>query len=128
MRVVSPHSILRAETDITTYRRIFFTGKSGQKYDFHAWPLETRFKPMGAVFFVTRRSHENKTYLRSGSHESIFIGKTGDLSAPLGSQTLLDRFTKHGANCVCVHLVANEERRLAAEQDLIAGNSTHCNE
>lgn len=128
MRVISAHGIPQAETDIPTYRRIFFTGKSGQKYDFHAWPLETRFKSLGAVFFVTKRSLENKTYLRSGSHESVFIGQTDNLSAPLASQTLLDRFAKHGANCICVHLVANEERRLAAAQDLIAGNSTHCNE
>lgn len=82
---------------------------------------------MGAVFFVTKRSLDNKTYLRSASHEYIFIGKTDNLNAPLASPNELDRFAKHGANCVCVHLVANEQQRLAAEQDLIAGNSTHCN-
>ena len=117
----------KAETRIATYRRIFFTGKSGQKYYFHAWPLATRFKSLGAVFFVTKRSLDNKTYLRSASHEYIYIGKTDNLNAPLASQGDLDRFAKHGANCVCVHLVANEEQRLAAEQDLIAGNNTHCN-
>ncbi len=79
------------------------------------------------MFFVTRRSLENKTYLRSASHEYIFIGKTDNLNAPLASQIELDRFAKHGANCICVHLVASEEQRLVAEQDLIAGNRTHCN-
>lgn len=120
-------AIARAETNIATYRRISFTGKSGQKYYFHAWPLQTRFKALGAVFFVTKRSLENKTYLRSANHEGIFIGKTSNLGEPLATQGQLDRFTKHGANCICVHLVENEERRLAAEQDLIAGNTTACN-
>ena len=112
---------------IATYRRIVFTGKSGQKYYFHAWPLATRFKSLGAVFFVTKRSLDNKTYVRSARHEYIFIGKTDNLNAPLASQDALERFARHGANCICVHLVANEAQRLAAEQDLIAGNNTHCN-
>ena len=28
---------------------INFRGKSGERYCFQAWPLDTRFKPMGAV-------------------------------------------------------------------------------
>ena len=118
----------QAETDIATYRGITFTGKSGQKYYFHAWPLETRFKSVAAVFFVTKRGFDNKTYVRSACHERIFIGQTDNLSAPFATQFQLDRFTKHGANCICVCVVANGEQRIAAEQDLIAGNTTSCNE
>ena len=115
------------EKSIATYRRISFTGKSGQKYYFHAWPLGTRFKALGAVFFVTRRTMENKNYMRSANHETIFIGKTGNLGDPIATPGQLDRFTKHGANCVCIHLVEDEDRRLVTEQDLLAGNSTTCN-
>jgi len=81
-----------------------------------------------AVFFVTKRSFDNKTYFRSACHERIFIGQTDNLSAPLATQFQLDRFTRQGANCICVHVVADEEQRVAAQRDLIAGNSTSCNE
>jgi len=120
MRVVSSHGILQAETDITTYRRIFFPGKSGQKYDFTHGRWKRGSSLWARYFFVTKRSHENKTYLRSGSHESIFIGQTDNLSAPLGSQTLLDRFTKtrRQLHFACTWLQARNDV-LAAEQDLI---------
>ena len=70
---------------------------------------------------------ENKNYMRSANHETIFIGKTGNLGDPIATPGQLDRFTKHGANCVCIHLVEDEGHRLVTEQDLLAGNSTTCN-
>ena len=116
------------ETDIATYRGVTFSGKSGQKYYFHAWPLETRFKSVPAVFFVTKRSFDNKNYVRNACHERIFIGQTDNLSAPLATQFQLDRFTKLGANCICVCVLANGEQRIAAQQDLLASNNTSCND
>jgi len=107
---------------------VTFAGKSGEKYYFHAWPLETRFKSVGAVYFVTKRVFSNQTYGRRASHEGIFIGQTDNLADPLSTQTQLTCFKKHGANCVCVCLVPNEQQRLAIEQDLIAGHSTSCND
>jgi len=83
---------------------------------------------MSAVFFVTKRVYNDKTYRRRASHEVVFIGQTENLSASLAIQSQLERFAKHGANCICVHPVANEEQRVAAAQDLIAGNSTSCND
>ena len=82
---------------------------------------------MPAVFFVTKRVFNDKTYRRRASHEGIFIGRTENLSAPLAIPSQLERFAKHGANCVCVHPVADEARGIATAQDLIAGNSTSCN-
>ena len=112
---------------MATYGGITFAGKSGEKYYFHAWPLETRFKSVGAVYFVTKRSFNNKTY-RIAGHEGIYIGQTENLSDPVATPLRTERFMKHGANCVCVHLVADEERRLAVVRDLLAGHSTSCNE
>jgi len=102
-------------------------GRSGQKYDFTVCPLSTRFRAVGAVYSVTKRSYENKTYKQSGSHEHIFIGETGDLSVPIATQAQLDRFYKNGANCICVHMVADAEQRLVTTRDLCAGNRTHYN-
>ena len=112
---------------MATYGGVTFTGKSGEKYFFHAWPLETRFKSLAAVFFVTKRAFGNKTY-RIASHEGIYIGETGNLTDPLSTQTQLACFKKYGANCVCVHLNANEDRRHAVERDLLAAHQTSCNE
>ena len=112
---------------MATYGGISFVGKSGEKYYFHAWPLETRFKSVGAVYFVTKRSFSNKTY-RIAGHESIYIGQTGNLGDPAATPLRVERFLKHGANCVCVYLDPSEERRLAVAQDLLAAHSTSCND
>ena len=113
---------------MATYGGITFVGKSGEKYYFHAWPLETRFRAVGAVYFVTKRVFNNKTYGRRAGHEGIYIGQTGNLTDPFATHSQLGCFKKHGANCVCVYLDANEERRLAVAQDLIAAHTTSCND
>lgn len=105
---------------------ITFGGKSGEKYLFQVWPFETRFKPVAAVYFVTKRAYDNSTYRRA-SHDGIYIGHTADLSAVLASESLRDRFKRFGANCICVHVLADEARRISIEQDLLAMHSTHCN-
>lgn len=108
------------------YGNITFSGKSGEKYCFQAWSLETRFKALPGVFFVTKRMFKNKNYDRA-CHEAVYIGQTGNLADPFGTQSQLDCFVKHGANCVCVFATDTEERRLAVEQDLLAVHSTSCN-
>ena len=62
---------------MVTYGGITFNGKSGEKYYFKAWPLNTKFNPLGAVYFVTKRAFNDKTYRRA-SHQSIYIGQTAD--------------------------------------------------
>lgn len=112
---------------MVTFGGITFNGKSGQKYYFKAWPIQTRFNPLGAVYFVTKRVFSDKTYHRA-SHESIFIGQTTDLTAALGTSAQLACFDKHGANCICIYLNASEERRLAIANDLMAAHRTTCND
>jgi len=112
---------------MTTFGGITFNGKSGEKYYFKAWPLKTRFNPLGAVYFVTKRGFNDKTYRRA-SHESIYIGETTDLTSPLAPPPQLACFEKHGANCICVYVDASEERRLAVVQDLLAAHRTTCND
>ena len=109
------------------YGSITFTGKSGEKYRFDAWSLETRFKALGAVYFVTRRAMENTTYNRA-SHDNIYIGQTASLADPFDTHSRFGCFTKYGANCVCVHLLENEAQRNAVENDLLDLHSTHCNQ
>ena len=105
---------------------VTFVGKSGERYHFQAWSLEARFKSVAAVYFVTKRAYDNNTYRRA-CHEGIFIGQTEDLSGSLAAEAQLERFRKYGANCVCVHLLADAGRRIAVEQDLLDAHRTHCN-
>jgi hypothetical protein len=95
---------------------VVFSGKSGEKYRFEAWSLDTRFKAMPAVYFVTKREVTTSNFTRAG-HEHMFLGYTADLSGPLGTAAQLAWFEKHGANCVCVY-PAEEPRGAAIQQDL----------
>ena len=106
---------------------ITFSGKSGVKYRFQAWSLDTRFKPLAAVYIVTKRAQDSSTYNRA-SHDSIYIGQTANLADPFATESQFDCFRKHGGNCICIHLIEDEERRIAAEDDLLALHSTHCNQ
>lgn len=108
------------------YGSISFTGKSGERYRFDAWSLDTRFRARGAVYFVTRRQQENATYSRA-SHDRIFIGHTADLAGQYDTYSQSERFAKHGANCICILLIEDEEQRIAVANDLLGGPSTHCN-
>jgi hypothetical protein len=108
------------------YGNITFGGKTGETYHFQVWPLETRFKSVAAVYFVTKRAYDNSTYRRA-CHDGIYIGQTENLSGALVAAAQLERFRKFGANCVCIHLLADEGRRIAVEQDLLAVHSTRCN-
>jgi hypothetical protein len=97
---------------------ITFTGKSGQKYYFHAWPLQTRFKSGGAVFLITKRvvNHRGRP-----SHEMMCIGQTGDFGASPSIPGLLQELSTKGANCICVHAVVDDNRRMEAVRDLQNG-------
>lgn len=109
------------------YGSITFAGQSGEKYRFEAWPLETRFKPLAAVYLVTKRAFDNTTYRRA-SHDRIYIGQTANLADPFATQSQFECFRKHGANCICIYLLEDEKRRIAVEEDLIALHNTHCNQ
>jgi hypothetical protein len=109
------------------YGNVFFCGKSGEDYRFEAWSLETRFRAMAGVYFVTRRSVEDSNYNRA-CHENIYIGQTASLADPIGTHARFTCFEKHGANCVCVYAVESEERRISIENDLLAAYPTVCNQ
>ena len=96
---------------------LVLSGRSGQDYRFEVWPIGTRFKPMAAVYIVTKREVTTGTFSRAG-HEQLYVGQTPDISAPLGTRAQLDSFSASGANCVCVCAVKSEEQRAAIKTDL----------
>jgi len=96
---------------------VMFNGRSGEKYCFEVWPVETRFKPAAAVYFVTKRELTAGVFSRAG-HEHLYLGQTSDLSGPLGTAAQLAWFDKQGANCVCIYSAESEARRAAIQRDL----------
>lgn len=98
-----------------------FRGKSGDRYTFQAWPMGTKFKATGGIYIVTRRVFEDKTFPTKASHHPLAIGHTPDLAA-FATRSESARLTERGANCICVYAVADEERRIEIEKDLIDGN------
>lgn len=99
-----------------------FKGKSGDRYRFQAWPMETKFKATGGVYLVTRRAYEDRTFATKATHHPLAIGQTADLAAAFLTKAERARLTERGANCICVYAVADEARRIEIEKDLIDGN------
>lgn len=107
-----------SEVAVAKYASLILTGKSGARYCFQTWPFQTRFRAVGAVFFVTKRVLTNTTFRRA-HHEVIHIGQTSSMSNPLGTPTDLAAFEKHGANCVCVYPASDEAYRIDMVKDLV---------
>jgi hypothetical protein len=101
---------------------ITFKGKSGERYRFQAWLLGTKFKAIGGVYIVTKRSFEDRTFQTKASHQLLAIGQTNDLSVAFATRAENGKLTEQGANCICVYAVADEKRRLEIEMDLVEGN------
>jgi len=105
---------------------ITFTGKSGTKYEFNAYPWGTNFKKdYGAVYFVTKRTKNSEG---GYSHTQIYVGQTENLSTRFDDHHKQYCFDRHGANCICVYGAQDENTRLKVEQDLINNYHPPCNE
>ena len=106
----------------TVARTIVFKGRSGERYYFQSWPFDTKFKPLGGVYIVTKRSQDDSTFASRASHQSLVIGHTDNLAEGLFSRSQRTKLSAQGANCICVCAVPDAERRAAIEADLIDGN------
>jgi hypothetical protein len=101
---------------------VVFRGKSGERYRFQTWPIGTAFKPVAAVYVVTKRTYEDRTFTTKASHQPLAIGETPDLSATFVGKADMKALAAKGANCICVLAIAEPERRSHVERDLIEGN------
>ncbi len=100
---------------------VTFKGKSGERYAFQALPFDTRLKAVGGVYVVTRRAYEDRTFPTKASHHVLAVGQTPDLAAAFLSKAERTKLAGQGANCICLHALPDEERRLAIEKDLVEG-------
>ena len=116
---MSEESLAESNRTIGT---VIFKGRSGEEFRFHAWPLTAKFKAVGGVYIVTKRSFEDRTFTTKASHQPLVIGHTADLADALISRSQLAKLTAQGANCICVLAVADAVSRGEIEKDLIDGN------
>lgn len=92
-----------------------FSGLSGNRYAFTAYPMETVFDaPLSGVYIVTRRSHGKAE--GGFAHKRLRMGQSDKLRQLLtrAEQSL----SAKGANCICVHAETDKDASLKIEQDL----------
>ncbi len=110
---------------MSKYGDITFRGQTGRGYEFEAYPWNTTFNEVGAVYVITKRSAKPEG---GGTHTRIYIGQTSDLSERFDNHHKISCFERHDANCICVHVDNKKGSRLTEEADLIAASSTPCND
>ena len=93
-----------------------FSGKSGTRYAFTAYPLETVFaQGFSGVYVVTQRKPGKS---KSGFvHRRMCTGQRDGLCQPLASGG--QSFAARGANCICLHVEKDKGARQQIEQDLV---------
>lgn len=103
---------------------VTFTGASGRRYQFGAYPWGADFKELGAVYVVTRRS---AGVLGGSSYAPLYIGQTSDLSERFDNHHKASCFVRNGVNSICVYVEGAESTRLGIERDLLGSHQTPCN-
>ena len=100
-----------------------FRGKSGVRYPFTAYPLETVFhEAFSGVYVVTRR--EEGKAKKGFVHKRLCTGQSDDLRQSMaGNEPSL---SARGANCVCVHAENDQAARRKIELDLAREPRADC--
>jgi hypothetical protein len=92
-------------------------GRSGNKYAFQVYSLDTTFKSLPGVYI----------FLSSSNHNPVYVGETGDLSCRFDDHHKAGPIRQHGADRIGVLLEQDAERRLAIERDLLSNYNWPCN-
>ncbi len=92
-------------------------GSSGNPYRLDAFPANTVWTPISAVYIMT---HREFTAQGSASHVCLFIGQLANLQE---LRLPIDQTGDHAVNCICVLEEHSEDRRLEIVTDIASGNS-----
>lgn len=77
-----------------TENKLTIIGKSGKKYEFNIYTLDTNFNPVGGVYIFIR--------LYKNQYSLIYCGKTEDLSTRFDNHHKADCIEDNNANRLCV--------------------------
>jgi excinuclease UvrABC nuclease subunit len=100
-------------------------GISGKEYKFLVYPLGTKFKAIGGVYYISKRT---KNQDGIGSHSPIYVGETSDLSERFDNHHKSSCFDRKNANCISVLINSSEKERLVIEKDLKKNYNPTCND
>jgi hypothetical protein len=104
--------------------RLTLSGDTYVAYDFDLFPIDAEFRPIAAVYVVSRRTG------RGGAqeHEVLYVGETANLQAVLANHPKAECFTRHKADSVGVHRQEDETSRRETVADLVAELRPPCND
>lgn len=99
-------------------------GASGTQYSFDAYPIGTKFNPLGAVYAITKRELR---LAQPSVYHFVYVGETGDLSERFKAHHKQECFEKLGADFIGVHLDGSQRSRTDKEDDLRSAYRWPCN-
>ncbi len=120
----------RAESGRPQYKRMArigtttLTGQSGSRYPFIVYSWGTKFRPIPAVYFISKRTERLR---QRGIHSTIYVGQSSDLSEVFNHHPQASCFQQYEANTVSIHQQFREATRLLIEADLIEALNPPCN-
>lgn len=97
---------------------------TGNQYRFNIYPVGTKFKPIGAVYFFTKRY---KSSDGNYNHTPIYVGETSNLSERFINHHRMPSIERNGANCICILSESNLTKRQAIETGLRQNYNPCCN-
>lgn len=101
------------------------TMASEEAYKFSVYPWDTVFNPVGAIYVITKCTIKPDG---NADHLPIYVGYTDDLSACFGNHHRADCFKRHGANCVCVLGIEDEQLRSKIKLYITGQYNPVCND
>lgn len=105
---------------------VTLTGKTGQKYQFDVYSVDTTWKDnVECVYYISRRYKNNEGGF---SHDDIYIGETDDLKDRINNHHKRDCFRREKYNAISIHLENHEHDRLNIESDLLGAKNPPCND
>jgi hypothetical protein len=102
-----------------------FTGRSGIKYLFELWDLESTLAPVAANYIITKQGHN---LVDGGKYPVIYCGETFNLRKEFSNHEKADCFQKEGAKLLCVRRERNRQIRKDIDRDLKRYYSPPCND
>ncbi len=102
---------------------VTFPGR-GCEHPFRIYPWEHQFKPLPAVYVVTKRVVEPGKEPR---YKPIYLGVTDDLSRVFKNHAKSECFERHKVNTVAVTSVQSLGRRLEIAKELAVTLQPPCN-
>ncbi|MBN1553145.1 MAG: hypothetical protein JXA11_00245 [Phycisphaerae bacterium] len=98
---------------------IAIKGKSGRRYVFKTYPLETVFKKdLAGVYLLTKRTFSEAA--KTQRHKPLMLGHNANLREP--NIDTSDPFYAD-ANCICILVEKDEVARQGIHQDLESSGS-----